>query len=52
MHVVYNRHLMKSRPGNVIHVSDVTSVKSAARHEDLASGLQIIKISGGEEGVR
>lgn len=38
---------MKSRPRNVIHVSDVTPVKSAAWHEDLASGLQIIKISGG-----
>lgn len=41
---------MKSRPRNVIHVSDVTSVKSAAWHEDLVSGLQIIKISGGEGG--
>lgn len=46
-----NGHLCgESRPRNVIHVSDVTSVKSAAWHEDLASGLQIIKISGGEGG--
>lgn len=43
---------MKSRPRNVIHMSDVTSVKSAAWHEDLASGLQIIKINGGVEVVR